>query len=178
MFLPEALFPRIKVMQIIAAALMMGLAVFIAIVAVQAQNLPPPPGRAPIVTYVALGVLAMMVGVSFVIPAAMSRGPLQAALRQAAQRPAGEIQDASFLAQLLNVRQGMMIFGLAPLEGAGFLSAIAYMLEREPMALSAALGALLLMATRFPTFGSVAAWLGQQVEAVADLRQRGAIDER
>jgi len=172
MIIPPSLAPRVKVMQIIAAAIMIGLAVFIVITNILGQDNPgPPPGRTPIVTYMGLVMLAITVTLAFVLPVMFERAAVRNIARQAG--PAGAPDDPVLLGRLLAVRQTTLLIALALVEGAGFFSAVAFLIEREPLALGAALGALVVMATRFPTFASVATWLQRQTEAVAALRQRG-----
>jgi hypothetical protein len=172
MIIPASLAPRVKVMQIVAAAIMTGLAVFIVIAHFVGQNNPPPaPGRTPVVTYLSLVLIVSAVPMAFVVPMTIERAAVQNVARQAG--PAGSPDDPALIGRLLAVRQTSLIVSLALIEGAGFFSAIAYLIEREPLALGGALGALVLMATRFPTFAAVAAWLQRQKEAVAALRQRG-----
>jgi hypothetical protein len=177
MLIPPSLVPRIKVMQIIAAALMMGLAVFVVIANfITANNPPPPPGQVPVVTYLGLFMLASLIPVGLILPVLATRGPLENVIRTAAAAPAtaDTAEEAPFWGQLLAIRQTALILALAPLEGAGFFNVVAFIIDRSPLALGAALGALVVMAMRFPTFASVAAWLHQQTEAIAERRQRGA----
>jgi hypothetical protein len=177
MLIPASLFPRIKALQIVAAAMMMGLATFLVIAGFLGQpGAPPPAGRTPVLTYLGLFLLLAAVPAAFVLPAVATRGPLEAIQREAAARPAAALtsEEETFWGRLLAVRQTMLILGMAPLEAAGFFNGVAFIVERDPLALGATIGALILQATRFPTFAGVAAWLHQQTEAIAARRQRGA----
>lgn len=165
MLIPASLHRRVKTMQLIAAAVLMGLAVFVVIVTFLVQDQPPEAGRVPFVTYLGLFLLAAMVPLALLLPAVALRGPLEAALRQAVTI------DEPLLARLLAIRQTQLILALAPLEAAGFFNGIAYLLERDALALGGALGALVVMATRFPTFASLSTWLDRQEQAIAARRE-------
>lgn len=165
MLIPAPLAPRVKAMQVIAAGLMMGLAIFLAIVGfVEAPAADP--ARAPVLTYLVVLLLVCGAAAAFVLPAVVTR---QAVARLAGGTEAGD----ALLGKLLEVRTTALILGLAPVEGAGLFAGIAYLIERHPLALGASLAALVVMATRFPTFASVADWLQGQKDAVASARLRG-----
>jgi hypothetical protein len=57
------------------------------------------------------------------------------------------------------------------LEGAAFFATIAYMLERNPLALATAIVLLGTLAARFPTSDRVNAWLDRQLGLLQEERQ-------
>jgi hypothetical protein len=57
------------------------------------------------------------------------------------------------------------------LEGAAFFATIAYMLERNPIALATAIVLLGALVARFPTSDRVNAWLDRQLGLLQEERQ-------
>ncbi len=174
--------PRLRVMQIISSALLLGVVTFLAIVLflVLVQNNGAgmaPVGNVPIVSIVAVVLLIVQVPLAFLLPAFLTRS----ALRQiasgtwkspASPDPSDFSTDAS---KLLAVKQTMTIIGLALLEGAAFLGCIAYLLEAQPFALAVVLVAVILMLVKFPTEGRVRSWLEHQADQLAEVRRQGDI---
>jgi hypothetical protein len=64
--------------------------------------------------------------------------------------------------------------GAALNEGAAMLAGIAYLLERNPIALGLTVLLLLGIAARFPTLPKVEAWVENQGLAVAEKRRQQA----
>jgi hypothetical protein len=175
--------PRVRTMQSIALALLMGvitlLGVAVFVVRVQTQGRGMSPKDTPIVSLAALVMLLTDVPLSFVVPSAITRN----ALRQIAAgtwQPTPQAATAfpTDTAKLLAVRQTAMIVGMALLEGAGFLGGIAYLQEASLLALGVAFVAILFLALNFPTEGRVRFWLDQQLDALSNLRQQGDLAGR
>ncbi len=157
-------------MQIIAAALPVGVIAFLAIVlymvhAQQGGRGMGQPGEVPLISLVAAGFLVVLVVVSFVMSASVTR---QGVSRIAAAGPTATAADAG---QLLGTFQTALIVSLAPLEGACFFGCIAYLLEGSPIALAAVAVGLALMLLRFPTEGRVRLRLGDLEDQLARARQ-------
>jgi hypothetical protein len=158
---------RLKTMQIIAAAMMMGivgaLAIFLFLVTTQQKR--------PIVTeladlqaisIVALVLFATNAPLSLVLPGLVTTN----SLRQLAT-------STSAVDRLLALRQTTLIIGLALVEGAAMLACIAFFLECHVLDLVVVGLALILMLARFPTRNRVRAWLAQQLAALEELQVRG-----
>jgi hypothetical protein len=90
--------------------------------------------------------------------------PAQAAVRLAL--------DTDVL-RLLFVLQTSLIIGLALLEGVALLGVMAYLIEAEPFVLGVVAVVIVVMLARFPTENRVRAWLDQQTERLASMRQEG-----
>lgn len=164
---------RLRTMQIIAGALVLGLAVFLGIVVflVQVQNQGRPLGQAqgaPVMSILALGMLAVLAVMSVVLPDVMMRQYVRGTARGHFPSPQS---DADWL---LGLRQTTLILSLALLEGPAFFCCIAYLLEGRFYTLGGALLAILLMGSRFPTEAGLRAWLRRQLDALD--AQRGGGD--
>ena len=177
---PDALQPLTRTCQIIVAALIMGVVIFLAIILLflPAQGLMAPapgggaPGPAPaepalpLITYIAVAIGLADLALSFVVPS-FSVAKLR---RQIARGELPKIKgdDTGALAQ---VYQTQLIIGAAMLEGGAFFAAIAYMLERQTMAAAMALVLLVVLAARFPTGDRIRAWLDHQLGLLQEERQ-------
>jgi hypothetical protein len=174
--------PRLRTMQIIAAALLMGLSSFFGIVLflVHGQNSRggAPPPDLPIVSIMAAAMLTACAALAFILPAVIGRAALKRIASGTWQPPPRQSQ-ADFPtagAKLVVVRQTTLIIGLALLEGPGFFGCMAYLIEGMPYALAIPGVTAALMLWKFPTRSRVSSWLGQQAEALADLRrEKGSV---
>jgi hypothetical protein len=169
---------RLRTMQIIAGALLMGVAIFLGIVLtiVQVQRggqgLGPPQSQ-PILSLMALGTLAFMAVTSVVLPNNMVRQGLRRIARGEFQPPsAAAASPTADAEQILGLRQVTLIVSLALIEGPAFLGCIAYLLEGRLYVLGVVGLALALMLIRFPTEGSVRAWMRQQLDWLEQARQK------
>ena len=152
--------------QIIIVALVAGLVTFLVIVTVidighKAAGAADSP--LPIITYAAVAFAAGMLPMSFVVPGLVTKQQRQAiasgkktpgspvaptpgnGLKAAATPPGG--LPAAFLAQL--------IIGAAMNEGAAFFALVAYLIEKNPIALAVAIVLIVDVIARFPTAGRV-----------------------
>jgi hypothetical protein len=172
--------PRIlRTLQIIHSAIFAGPVIFLGIIAYlfvqQGKGLAPPENLPPL-TLAALAFMAAAVPISFLLPrmflrSAMGRiaaGTWQAPGYEDGREMPGPWSDAD---KLMVSRQTANIIGLALLEGAVFFACIALMIEGQVLALIAAAVGLLLMLTQFPTQGRIRAWLDEQADRLAQLRQ-------
>jgi hypothetical protein len=168
---------RLRVMQLLAFALLLGLVIFLGIslfivlVTNNGQGLAPPQDL-PLVSLVAGMMLVVCAPLSFVLPRIMT----QAAERRIAagtwQVPPG-IDPGPYRttgSMLVLLCQSTMLVGLAQLEGAAFTGCMAYLLEGRAAVLAVPGVAILLMLGRFPTEGRVRAWLERRAEVLAELR--------
>jgi hypothetical protein len=173
---------QLRVMQIIAGAMLTGVLGMLAFVLYfvlvvrngQAVN---PRAEIPLLSLLAVILLAANVPVAIVLPGNLTR----AAVRQIA---AGTWRPAGFTglspntlntdsAKLLAVRQTTKIIALALVEGAACLGGMAYLLEAKPWALGVVAVAILFILFTFPTEGRVRTWLEQQTGRLAEARQPG-----
>lgn len=146
----------VRTMQIIAAMLSFGLCMFGGMVAFLVANAPATESdRMPIITWMGLGMVAVLGTLSFAVPILFGPGIIQKSVLEAkaAGKPAEE--------GLLGAYQTMLIIGLAMCEGAGFVCLIGYLIEKQPLALGGAAVAMVLMLLRFPTLAGVREWLAR-----------------
>jgi hypothetical protein len=175
--------------QIIVGALVMGVVSFLVIVllfvprSIMLAPVPaaagpagapmpaPLPAGLPIITYIALAMGISVLVLSFVVPnLIVSRARSQMAKGTAPKIGKAEADDG---AAFLPIYQTQLIIGAALLEGGAFFAAIAYMLERSPLALLAAGVLLGLLVTRVPTIERVRGWIEKQLDLL--LQERHAI---
>ncbi len=150
----------IRVMQIIAAALLAGVAVFLGVVLfLRSQQHHQPPPDLPFLSLVALAMLLVTAPVSFLLPAAVTRKTVR---QFATESRAFKNPDRTHLAGLLQLRQTTLLLGLAPLEATAFTALLAMMIEFHVLAMAVAAVAFALMLLQFPTETKVRAWLGRQ----------------
>jgi hypothetical protein len=165
-------------MQIITAALMQGIVLFATVVlylhfsnkgaAAPGQGAIAPAQAAglPILSLVALAMLAACGAAAFLVPTAMLRGQVRA-LSAARLPPSPESQAAHLLA----VRQTTHIIYCALFEGAAFMGLVALMIG-EPIWVLAVPGISLgMIAAAFPTMGRVQGWLERQRQALEQARR-------
>jgi hypothetical protein len=122
----------------------------------------------PILTYLAAGMGAILLPLSFILPGYIAAQNLRSgatgppdgssspsknptASPAQAVTPAGAFQTSAIIGGALN-------------EAPAFLAGIAYLIEQNPIALGVILVLLAAMFVRFPTRGSVERWIEQQEE--------------
>jgi hypothetical protein len=192
----DAVQPTLRTCQIIVIALIMGVLFYLAIITLVVPPLfnPAPalrgegageaaiagPGNSPLVviTYLALAVGLVDLVLSFVLPKLNTD---QARRRLAQKGPAESTRGvpseskqsgpAGDTGKLLSLYQTQLIIGAAMLEGGAFFAAVAYMLDRNPIALVTAIVLLGTMAARFPTSNRLTAWLDRQIGLLHEERQ-------
>jgi hypothetical protein len=170
---------RLRVMQIIAAALLCGLLTMsiIAIVLVSQNGGPLGDGNPdlPLVTIVIAIMFVSCLIARFVIVGPIVRSTVQ---RLAATQHSGDTAVGSDESALLVARHVTLIMSCALLEGAGLAAAIAYMVEGQGFALVLVLGAVIGLVAVFPTRAGTRNWLDRHLGLVAELRQLGASLDR
>ena len=147
---------RIRVMQIILGAIVLGAVAFLVVAVVVRWQSDQPAPESPIISYLALGAaLVIAVAYYFVTDA------LQASQRRGAA-------GANTRIAWCNAYQTTMIAGAAMLEGAVFFLLIAYLLEGDLKdnwtPLAAAAGFIVVIATLFPTRSGLERWIAEQQE--------------
>ncbi|MCC6127343.1 MAG: hypothetical protein IT426_20470 [Pirellulales bacterium] len=168
---------RVRAMQIIVAALVMGCVVF-AVVAIVVSPLIPTDADSKLVTYLALGVAVLAMIPRAVVPTiivATGRKKILGNLKQnSTQRDAGtrgirfdELEEEAGR-QAISLLQSKLIVSAALIEGPTFFLLVAYMLECSPIALAAAGIMALLLALHFPSFGRAAEWIEGQLRLLKE----------
>jgi len=185
---PDTLRPTIRTCQIIVGAMIMGVVTLLVMVLVVIPPLMnPAPGLAgegaggaaiaargnsslPVITYLAVAVGLMNLVLAFVVPkmnADRARRQLaregSTAIAKGDPSEPKQLYPAGYTGKLVPLYQTQLIIGAAILEGGAFFTAIAYMLERNPLALVAAVVLLGTLAALFPTSDRVNAWLDRQL---------------
>lgn len=134
----------------------------------------------PLLTALCLGFGVITLVASFVVPRVMVEGGLRVIARgssldemkltESGQR---QVYPASDVRRLLPLFQTQLIVASALNEGGAFFGAVAYMLERQAVALAVAGTMIALILSRFPTLDRVQGWLDAQLERLAQLRRDG-----
>lgn len=176
----------LRTMQIIAAALILAVLAFgaIAVRIVQVQRHGhgiQPAVDEPVLTMVAFAALIAAVVASMLVPMFMVRRAVRdISMGKWKDLPQNQpTPDVDSIAiKLLTVKQTAMIVGSAQLEGSGFLACLAYLIEGEPLALSAAIVAVALMVVRFPTRQRLQAWLVRRAAEIDRLRQSTSFEAK
>ncbi|QEH38432.1 hypothetical protein OJF2_70330 [Aquisphaera giovannonii] len=176
---PDDLGAVTRTSQIIVAALIMCVILFLAVVlmvirpmAGGVNGLPP-----NLITYIALAVAAANLALSFSIPGMVAANGRRRIAREIpakttdADRPARLVDASSDTPRLAILYQTQLIVGAAFLEGAALFNGIAYILERPPIALAAVVVLLGLLASRMPTRDRVDSWIDAQSVALQEDRQ-------
>ena len=147
---------RLRVMQIIAAALIVGVLFFAGIAVVQTMSRP---SGEPFLAYLAAGFAVMQVVLWGILPTVISSGACRQLRRTAGLEEAGQTNA------LVGIYQTKMIVAMALLEAAAFFNLIAYMNCVYWWSLAVAGGLTILMATGFPTQFRVDSWIETQQQS-------------
>jgi hypothetical protein len=193
---PDLLVPITRTCQIIEIALIMGVSFFLVIALFLVPTvLNPGPAPAaggpgapalpqlagpgvPMITYLAVGMGIAGLVLSFVIPSVT----VASARRQIAKgtwtppvgsdpAQSGKLYPAGDTGKLAIVYQTQLILGSALCEGMAFFSTIAFIVERNPLALGMAVILIAAIAVRFPTRDRVNAWIDEQQSKLQMERQ-------
>lgn len=148
---------QIRVMQIIAAALVMGVVFFAGIVVVIGALNQPPAGM--FMGVLGAGMAAMMMVLHFVVPAVMTR------------QAADGVSSNAEVTVWAGIYQTKLIIGLALLEGAAFFNLIVCIIEHNWWSLAIAGALVSWMIFAFPTRSRVEQWIENQ-RIIADQRER------
>jgi hypothetical protein len=146
---------QLRVMQIIAGTLMMGVIPFLVFVLVITKGNILGQGNPGIVTMVAAGFAGLMIVNHLVIPSIITKARLNQIKSQDSDGQNSELK----LASLLSIYRMQLIITLAFLEGAAFFNLVSVMIEHHVISLIAAIVLLGLMAVRFPTRTKVSWWV-------------------
>ena len=156
---PQSLGPKfdqeLRVLQIIAVALMMGLLMFFGVVLVVTRGDIFGQGNPGIMTMIAAGFAGLMIVNHLVIPALLAKAQLN---KLKSEDPSPKDSDRTNNS-LLAIYRIQLIITLALLEGAAFFNLISVMLEKHMISVIAAVVLLGLMVARFPTRTKVSWWI-------------------
>jgi len=165
---------RVRTMQIILVAMMLGCIFFMGIAIWFRQANANAPAAMPIITYVALVFALMTLVGSFLISnLALTTGrrrlaqQSQPAMRDSSSRPDPTSADKRKLLELMTT---VLIMTAAPLEGGVFFLLVSYMVEGSFLAIIGSLILLAVLATKFPTQQRTERWLEQQQELLQQER--------
>jgi hypothetical protein len=172
----------VRVLQIIFAALVMGVCMFLGVVLLLEIDLPGEvlPDQ-PFLTYFAAGTAALAIVAWGVVPGmiagrvrdmiACGKVPTSAFC----QERAAELGDVGALGAAYQARA---ITGAAILEGAAFFNLVAYMIEAQPINVAAAVVLVVVMLAAIPTYGRAEAWVDHELTTIEQLRQMQTYDGR
>jgi hypothetical protein len=171
---------RVRVMQIVAASLLLGVAGLLGFACYrvygrQDEQAAPVP-ETPILTIAAFAMLAACAGPSLLLPRLQTRKAIQQ-IAAGTWQPPVESHPKAFegdTAKLLATRQIAMIVSFALLEGPAFFACIAFLLEARTYVFAVVALSLAGMLLQFPTEGGVRAWLSQQQEQLNRMRSGGS----
>jgi hypothetical protein len=166
---------KLRVLQIIAASLLIGLVGFLVVVLIISQG--EPPTDSFVVSFVAAGMLGADGLLALVLPGVLADKSLRSIAAGSWQPPPGTAPSefAPDAAKLWMVRQTTLIVALALFEGAGFMGCVAYLVERQWFTLGIVGVAILFIVSNFPTASGVRNWLDRQLGRLQDLRQGGEV---
>ena len=170
----DDLTPRVRQLQIIVGALTAGCLFFLAITLVVPMPGGPANGQVPLVTYVALAFAASALVLRVVVPnlivsAGLRRiapGDRGSPSRSSDGRENASPDEAELVRTLFGLLQTRTIVAGALLEGSAFFLLVAYLVERSPLALGAALALIIGLALHIPTVGGTAHWVEDQLAQV------------
>jgi hypothetical protein len=172
----ELLAKRLRILQIIALAMIQGVVIFLGIVLylVHGRGQGPPPERTPIVSIVAVVFLIVNGGLALVVPKLLVRVSLRRIAAGSWAQPGNAEDYATDASKLIAVHQQARILGLAFMEGTAFIGIVAYLLEQRAWVLNVPGVALGLMLALFPTYSKLRLWQQDHEDRLQSMRQEGA----
>jgi hypothetical protein len=172
---------RLLAMQITAAALIVGVVSFLGIVCFMVYGQQQGVGTSqadafPMITVIAFGLFAVCAALSFVVPMVQTQSGLEQ-IASGMWRPPARSDPKAFdgdTTKILAVRETAFTIGVALLEGPAFLGIVCFLIECHPYALTVPTLALVGMLLRFPTEGSLRAWVTEGMDRVKGMRGSGS----
>ena len=146
---------QLRVMQIIAVALMMSVLTFLGVVLVVTKGEVFGQQGPTLITTIAAVFAGMMVVAHLAVPSVIAKTHLRMLNGNAQANSSPEDRIAS----LVSVYQVQLIVGLALLEGAAFFNLIALMIGKHFLSTLSVLALLALMLLKFPTKTKVTWWV-------------------
>lgn len=160
--LPQATFQqRQMVMMVIWIALIMGVVTFG--IMISFIGLGEAPGDdLPIITYLGMGMAALMLVLRFIIPDMIARNQFAQAMQTA--KTEGNENEEEMLGKFYQIFTMRLIIGLALLEGAAMLNLVAVLVENQMLAFIPVAILLLAMIASIPTKSKIDEWIRNQME--------------
>lgn len=157
---------RLRQMQLIIAALIVGAALFLGgLVVGRHSKVHQPPNAPPVLGAIALGYAGLALVARTIVPGLMT----SAAVRRMAARPPGPADEE--VASWCGEFQTRLILTTAILEGAALFLGVAYFLTGAGWLLGAAALMLFAMAAGFPTQSGLSRWVEAQRDRALSRRQ-------
>ena len=166
----DELGPPLLTLRIIVFALLMGVAMYAAIVVFVLEP-PAQPGDNPLMAQILAGFAAILIVTRMIVPPLMFRATTRA--MSAPPKPGASAEKPTAAAdarELIAAYQTKTIVAGALLEGGAFGNLIAYQTQREPYSLVIALLLMLGIAALFPLRGPYEARLARQLRDLEDAR--------
>lgn len=149
------------VMLIIWAALVMGvvtLGVVVSIIGLKQE----PNDRLPVITYMGMGVAALMLLLRFLVPDLIARNQFKQAMQVV--KSEGNDDEEEMLGTFYKIYILRLIIAMALLEGAAMLNLVALMVENQKLAFVPVAILLLVMIASIPTKSKLDGWIRTQME--------------
>ena len=152
---------RQMMMTVIWLALIMGVVTFGMIATF--IGLKEEPGKGlPVITYLGMGLAALMLVLRMIIPNMIARNQFTQAMQEA--REEGNQDEEQMLGTFYQIFMVRMIIGLALLEGAAMINLVAVMVENQKLAFIPVAILLLVMIASMPTKSKLDGWIRNQME--------------
>ncbi|HAH48017.1 hypothetical protein [Gimesia sp.] len=152
---------RQMMMTVIWLALILGVVTFGIIVT--SIGLKEEPGKGlPIMTYLGMGIAALMLVLRMVVPNLVARNQFTQAMQEA--QAEGNQDEEQLLGTFYQIFLVRLIIGMALLEGAAMLNLFAVVIEKQKLAFIPVVILLLVMIASMPTKSKLDAWIRNQME--------------
>ncbi|MFH1300797.1 MAG: hypothetical protein ABIK07_07020 [Planctomycetota bacterium] len=152
---------RQMVMTVIWFALIMGVVTFgVIIVFTGIQQ--KPGDDLPIITYLGMGMAALMLVLRLIIPDIVARNLFRQAMATA--KAEGNQDEEQMLGTYYQIFTTRLIIGMALLEGAAMLNLVAVLVENQKLAFVPVAILLLVMIASIPTKSKLDGWIRNQME--------------
>jgi hypothetical protein len=149
----------VRILQIISAALMMGVLSFLFVVLMVTAGDVLRRDNPTLITVIAAGVGMLIILIHFVFPPMIT----SAQLRSLGGSGWNQLDDAARRERIMGVHRVQHIIGLAVLEGAAFLNLIALMIGHSMFSTAMVVLLLSLMLAKFPTETKVSWWVQEKL---------------
>ena len=146
---------QLRVMQIIAVALMMGVLMFFGVVLVITKGDVFGQNRGSMLTVIAAAFAGVIVVSQLVVPSIIANAQLRMLKGSIRENASAEARTSS----LVSVYQVQLIVGLALLEGAAFFNLVVLITDKHVVSTVLVACLLLFMVLRFPTRTKVSWWV-------------------
>ncbi len=160
----------VRTMQIIVSALAAGVLMFLVMtLIIPAKDAP----AEPFLAYMAVGFAVMAFAGWLIVPGIIANQARRSLAEGRVPQPTAQSEippEVGVVGHLVSVFQTRLIVGSALLEGAAFFGLIAFMIERQFLALSIAASLLLIIVSQIPTRNRVENWVTREIENIEQMR--------